>query len=332
MINKTQEEIMQSWNDENMIPMVSIKCLTYNHEPYIEYALDGFLSQKTNFAFEVVVHDDASTDRTADIIRKYEKKYPLIVKPIYQSENQYAKHDGTIRNIMQLKMRGKYIAVCEGDDYWTDESKLQKQIDFLEHNPEYVMCFTNFDFFYQRKKVFERNMLTEKAIQFPHDYTLSDWIENPGYVGPMTWVIRKDVMDSYQYIKTSDGSFAQFAHFLSSGKVKCLINDTTAVYRSLSESASHSASPERQYIRQKSLCETKLILAERYHLSDVVRKKILSDYYHKFYRLICILNEKEEKQKAKLYCQKSNQRLFMALSSFVPIRKGLCLIYRWKHR
>ena len=87
MIEITQEQIMQNWNDE--IPLVSISCIAYNHEPYIAQSLDGFLMQKTSFPFEVLIHDDASTDRTADIIREYEKKFPKIIKPIYQKENQY---------------------------------------------------------------------------------------------------------------------------------------------------------------------------------------------------------------------------------------------------
>ena len=97
--------------------------------------------QKTNFPFEVIVHDDASTDKTADIIRDYEAKFPKIIKPIYETENQYSKHDGSIARVMNAATKGKYIAFCEGDDYWIDESKLQMQVDFLERNPEYTMCF-----------------------------------------------------------------------------------------------------------------------------------------------------------------------------------------------
>ena len=97
--------------------------------------------QKTNFRFEAIVHDDASTDRTADIIREYAAKYPDIIKPIYETENQYSKRDGSLRRIMDAACTGKYIARCEGDDYWIDPFKLQKQVDFLEANPEHSLCF-----------------------------------------------------------------------------------------------------------------------------------------------------------------------------------------------
>ena len=125
--------------DKNEI-LVSIICNAYNHELYIRDALEGFVMQKTDFAFEILVHDDASTDNTANIIREYEAKYPELIKPIYQTENQYSKGNGDVSRIQQGRAKGKYIAFCEGDDYWTDPYKLQKQFDALEANPDIDMC------------------------------------------------------------------------------------------------------------------------------------------------------------------------------------------------
>lgn len=115
---------------------VSVYCLTYNHEKYIRKTLEGFVGQITDFDFEVWVHDDASTDHTADIIREYVDRYPSLIKPIYQKENQYSKGIGITRTYIYPKMQGKYIASCEGDDYWTDPYKLQKQFNALEAHPE----------------------------------------------------------------------------------------------------------------------------------------------------------------------------------------------------
>lgn len=123
------------------IPLVSISCITFNHVLYIKECLDGFLMQKTDFCFEIVIHDDASTDGTADIIREYEKKYPSIIKPIYQRENQYVKGVRPTWEFNAPRWKGKYIALCEGDDYWTDPLKLQKQVDFLEKNESFGGCF-----------------------------------------------------------------------------------------------------------------------------------------------------------------------------------------------
>ncbi len=121
-------------------PLVSICCITFNHENYIREALDGFLMQKTSFPVEIIVHDDASTDGTSEIIKEYVKKHPERFVPILQSENQWAKGIRISPTCVWPKARGKYIALCEGDDYWTDPLKLQKQVDFLEANPEYTMC------------------------------------------------------------------------------------------------------------------------------------------------------------------------------------------------
>ena len=121
--------------------IVSIVCLTYNHEQYIHDCLNGFLKQKTTFPFELLIHDDCSFDKTTDIIREYEAKYPNIIKPIYQKDNQYSKGKNPAIEFLYPICTGKYIALCEGDDYWTDPYKLQKQVDFLETHEDVSMCF-----------------------------------------------------------------------------------------------------------------------------------------------------------------------------------------------
>lgn len=124
--------------------LVCIRCITYNHEKYIRDALEGFVMQKTDFRFEVIVHDDASTDGTAAIVKEYAEKYPDIIKPIFETENQYSKHDGSLQRIMNdaIHPDAKYIAMCEGDDYWTDPYKLQKQVDIMEANEQVVAVVT----------------------------------------------------------------------------------------------------------------------------------------------------------------------------------------------
>ena len=124
--------------EDNIV--VSIICNTYNHERFIRDALNGFVMQKTDFEFEVLVHDDASTDCTADIIREYEKRYPIIIKPIYQVTNQYSKGISISKTYQYPRVKGKYIAICEGDDYWTDPLKLQKQVDFMGKHPNVDIC------------------------------------------------------------------------------------------------------------------------------------------------------------------------------------------------
>ena len=144
---------------------VSIFCLAYNQKKYIKNCLDNMISQKTNFVFEVIIHDDCSTDGTREIIEEYANKYPFI-KPIYEQENQYSKKNMTVVvNKMFAKCSGEYIAMLEGDDYWCDENKLQAQVDFLDNNPEFTGCFT---------KTLRKNVITNEDICYkPSDEELN---------------------------------------------------------------------------------------------------------------------------------------------------------------
>ena len=126
-----------------MQPLVSICCTAYNHEKYIAQALDSFLAQKCDFPFEILVHDDVSTDRTADIIREYAAKYPEIIKPMFQTENQYSKGVPINETFNFPRAQGKYIALCECDDFWCDDTKLARQIAHMEADPECTFSFTN---------------------------------------------------------------------------------------------------------------------------------------------------------------------------------------------
>ena len=167
---------MTSKDVDNNPIVVSISCITYNHAPYIRQCLDGFMMQHTNFAFEVLIHDDASTDGTTEIIKEYETRYPDVIKPIYEEENQWVKGRRGSAVFNFPRARGKYIALCEGDDYWTDPLKLQKQVDFLESNINCSLCF-------HRVKVMYDNNIDGKDCFAPIepgictlDYMLENWV------------------------------------------------------------------------------------------------------------------------------------------------------------
>ena len=131
----------QIWPDD-VLPLVSICCFTYNHKDFIEEAIEGFLMQETTFPVEIIIRDDASTDGTSQIIKNYSKKYPQIIKPILLAENQYSQRREAFTKIHSVA-RGNYIALCEGDDYWTEPTKLQKQLFLLEQNSTSSFCFHN---------------------------------------------------------------------------------------------------------------------------------------------------------------------------------------------
>jgi glycosyltransferase involved in cell wall biosynthesis len=119
--------------------VVTIVCIAYNQEKYISETIESFLMQKTNFNYEILIQDDASKDKTPEIIKKYEMQYPDIIRPVYQKENQYSKGIQVL-DFYQDIAKGKYIAVCEGDDYWTDPNKLQRQVDYMEKNQDCSAC------------------------------------------------------------------------------------------------------------------------------------------------------------------------------------------------
>lgn len=137
---RSENEIMQNWNCKK--PILSIICITYNHKDFITKAIESFLEQETDFAFEILIHDDCSNDGTRKIIQSYAKKYPNIIKAFYEEENQYQKGaEGRYFFGELSKIASKYIALCEGDDYWNDSKKLQFQVDFLENNPKFVVTY-----------------------------------------------------------------------------------------------------------------------------------------------------------------------------------------------
>lgn len=188
-------------NVENKPFMLTINCLAYNHEKYIRNTLESFVSQKTNFRYEAIVHDDASTDGTANIIREYAELYPDIIKPIFEKENLYSKCDGSLSRVMMEACRGKYVAYCEGDDYWTDPLKLQKQVDYMEAHPEVVYSCCRFHILNELKGTYEDgyNAYFDKTIHvneteflFDQSYPYkTDWITLT-----LTQVIRRDAIET----------------------------------------------------------------------------------------------------------------------------------------
>ena len=215
---------------------VTILCTAYNHERYIRDALEGFVMQKTSFPFEVLVHDDASTDKTADIIREYEEKYPDIIKPIYQTENQHSKKIPITRTFLLPRAQGKYIALCEGDDYWIDPMKLQKQYDFMEANPEYSMCACSTQWYNMKTGIIESRGKVEKDV----DITLEEMIagKKRRYFQYASIFIKADVYVQFPNWRTRFpiGDYPLTVLAALNGKVRMLA-DVMSVYRYYSENS-----------------------------------------------------------------------------------------------
>ena len=234
------------------VPLVSVSVITYNHEKYIRQCLDGILMQNVNFPYEVLVHDDASPDGTADIIREYEAKYPDIIKPIYQTENQYSQ-GRPVSKLNYDRARGKYLAFCEGDDYWTDPGKLQKQVDFLEAHPEYIACV-------HRVKVIDefgnRNWSNGFARNYDtSDYTLSDsenLMVSNGCAGHLSSLVcrnifltlPKDIYENYLNCKANGDTKLNLLLTLN-GTIR-RFDDTMSVYRHITSSGTSWSAQQAQ--------------------------------------------------------------------------------------
>ena len=249
--------------------LVTIKCAVYNHEQYLKQCLDGFVMQKTNFRFEVILHDDASSDSSAKIIREYTEKYPDLIIPICESENQYSKGGFELMaKIMDEHIRGKYIAICEGDDYWTDPYKLQKQVDYLESHPECGLVYTQINQFDQE---------TQKlSLGWARQSDFDDAITRDNPIPTLTTFFRKSLYDSYlnevkQNSNWKVGDFPLWLYLAYNSKIKCL-DDITGVYRILLHSASHSTDVKKIYLFSLSVYDVRKYFINKYHREDLFPK------------------------------------------------------------
>ncbi|MEX2505472.1 MAG: glycosyltransferase [Pseudohongiellaceae bacterium] len=187
----SEKEIVAEWRGDIDKPLLSICCIAYNHEKFIESAIRGFLIQKTSFPFEIYIHDDASTDTTAEIISSYAEKYPRIIKPILQAENQY-RNGNKPWIILNKYLLGKYVAVCEGDDYWVDPLKLQKQVTFLEENLEYVISGHDACIVTQDGKLIAKSKSSE---MHKRDFEASELLYGKASLLTLSWVYRRGLVD-----------------------------------------------------------------------------------------------------------------------------------------
>lgn len=230
----SEEDITKYWDSRyNGQPLVTICCTTYNHEKFIKDAIESFLHQVTNFPFKIYIHDDCSSDKTKEIVTEYERKYPNIIQVICEDNNVYSKSKRLLREINNSHCSGKYEAFCEGDDYWIDPYKLQKEVEYLEKNENCSIVFTNGKMFDIQsntyKPVFQDNEIetseSDRVITLDNFYMLM-------FPPTASYVIRKNcILDMDDKLSDCVAGDIMFRLYAMTKGYAYYLKDETCVYR-----------------------------------------------------------------------------------------------------
>lgn len=311
---------------------VSICCLTYNQKQYIKQTIDSFISQKTDFKYEIVIHDDCSTDGTIDILNEYESKYPDLIKVIYEKENLYSQGK-KIEQIAYKNCSGKYIALCEGDDYWCDNTKLQKQFEFMKLHPNCSLVTHGCYLLDSKTDKLKKKSQPFKGSRY---YSIEEIISGDGgiFATNSMFFEKKSVMNMPDfYYNISIGDFPTMLHLALCGDIY-YIDEFMSVYRvgaAGSWSIAQTTGNKEQIINKQTKFYTELenMLAEinkitegKYNkaISELLLKKkymlllLIEDYEQikkeEFKQLYKIYSLKEFKQKIKLFLVRNMPNLY----------------------
>lgn len=259
----------QKW-DKDMPALVYVQVLTYNHEPYIKDCIEGILMQKTTFPVHIVVFEDCSTDKTTTILKDYQQQYPNLFTMYLQPINTYGKdiRKEALKPWYDTATKGKYIAKCEGDDYWTDPMKLQKQVEFMDKNEEYSLCFHNATVDYKDKYKNHSFNKIKRSKDISLKMVIHEWI-----IPTASIIFRNEMIESPEWaskIYSGDMTLALMA--AKKGKIFYL-NDNMSIYRRRFDNESISAMMKN---REKFMVLQYITLLEYYNIET----------YFSFYKVL----------------------------------------------
>lgn len=255
-------------------PLISVRMSTYNHEPYIAQAIEGVLKQETGYPFELIIGEDCSTDRTREIVLEYQRKYPAIIRVIAWDKNVGMKKNG--RRTIEA-CRGKYMAICEGDDYWHNPEKLHKQADHLESHPECGLVYSSYDVYHVSTEKLIKDYIKYRNWQMPETPCLSDFFEEKVEIGygilTCTVMVRRKL---YNQIIESDPYLHQSGQFLMGdtqlwAEISTMaqlhyIPESMATHNITDESATRSKDVKKVLRFEISGAELMLCLCDKYNL------------------------------------------------------------------
>lgn len=291
----------QKWN-KSIPPLVSISCITYNQEIYIAKAIEGFLKQKTTFKVEILIHDDSSTDSTAKIVRSFELKYPQLIKVIYQKENTRSKGIRARYSVQLNQAKGKFYALCDGDDYWTDPYKLQKQVDFLEANPDYGMVYSDVNLYLNKRKKKIKNLKKRDFKVIPEGKIYEDLLIT-NFINTCTVCIKSEILNQIDKKKLwveSPWIYGDYPLWLEISLISKIgyIKEATATYRILEESAAHTKDYEEKLKIYKNGYDMRNYYIKKYGCSERTIKIINYRYNKGLLKFAFFLKDRHLAQKS----------------------------------
>lgn len=281
-------------------PLVSVKMITFNHAPFIARAIEGVLKQKTNFPFELVIGEDCSTDGTREIAFCYRDKYPDIIRIVTSDQNVGMKKNG-YRTTKACK--GKYIAFCEGDDFWHHPEKMQKEADYLEANPDCGMVYSSYDIYHPESKKMIYDFIKHRNWQIPERWDIENFVGSD--IGSGRTILTCTVMarlalvnkiikaDPYlhQNSKFRLGDAQLWAEIIVQSRIH-FIPESLATHIITSESATRSKDPKKMALFPVSAAELYLALCEKYHLSSTIYNKHINYWCKSALRLAFFSQDK----------------------------------------
>ena len=256
-------------------PIVSVVCITYNQQNFIKRVIEGFLTQQVNFPIEIIISDDASDDGTAGIISEYAELHQKLITPIIRKKNV-----GQWRNLRESLSiaNGKYVAYCEGDDFWTDKDKLQKQFDVLETNPNINLVWTDVDILHEKSGFHQRGIIENKILKrYEH---FEEILLNKPFLAPCTWMFRSEVAEYFfkQSKDIVDGTFPLILDLTAKRSIMYLPT-VTATYTKRLESASNSVSFSKRHLFSKGLYHIQNEYASKYNVNKQIINELKLNYY-----------------------------------------------------
>ncbi|RYV02595.1 hypothetical protein SOPP22_08700 [Shewanella sp. OPT22] len=302
----TESQIISNWFIESNKPKVSFVCMAFNHESYIEETIRGFLLQKTTFPFEIIIHDDASTDKTSEIIKNYQSKYPSIISSIIQEENKYSlDRHFPLMELFSLA-KGEYVSICEGDDFWFCEQKVSNQVEILDSNESIGLVYSKASIYHDSRKEY---------IGHVGNYMCDNRIYTRNGIPTLTTMFRKKLLSGfYEYVGEKQRDWLhsdyQLWLWLNLNSEIYFENRNTSIYRVLDSSASRPIDINAQYNYRLSVLSTSLFFASKNLPKNAYEKVMFKN--HLFLYLWCLKrNLKYSESHKEVVCKYSGKLKFI---------------------